>query len=105
MKTLAQDSVVVLMRDAEKGEPIAGQTVEIQKAGIQSVIGIDGHTSFWDELVEVHWEGAHKHRLAGVDHVEIRNADGTVLESLPVNATREAYEKDGETVFFLSDAE
>lgn len=105
MKTVAQGAVVVLMRDALGGVPIAGQTVEIHKAGIQAVIGIDGHTSFWDELVEVHWAGSHRQQLEKVDHVEIRDAGGSILESLPVNGTRESYEKDGETVFFLTDAE
>jgi hypothetical protein len=105
MRTVAQDAVVVLMQDAERGKPIAGQTVAIHKAGIQSVIGIDGHTSFWDELVEVHWAGSHRGQLEKVDHVEIRDAGGNILESLPVNGTRESYEKDGETVFFLTDVE
>ena len=105
MKTETQGAVVVLVRDAGRGAPIAGQSVAIHKAGIQSVIGIDGHTSFWDELVEVHWAGSHLRQLEAVDHVEIRDAHGNILESLPVNATREAYEKDGETVFFLTDLE
>jgi tetrahydromethanopterin S-methyltransferase subunit A len=105
MKTVAQGAVVVLMRDAVRGAPIAGQTVAIHKAGVQAVIGIDGHTSFWDELVEVHWAGSHRQQLDQVDHVEIRDVDGNILESLPVNGTRVSYEKDGETVFFLTDVE
>jgi len=103
MKTFGQDSVVA-DADAEKGEPIAGQTVEIQKRH-PVVIGIAGTpvsgTSWWRCTWRVPtstgWQGSTTSRSG--------NADGTVLESLPVNATREAYEKDGETVFFLSDAE
>jgi hypothetical protein len=105
MKTVAEGAVVVLMRDAQRGVPIPDQTVAIHKAGIQAVIGIDGHTSFWDELVEVHWTGSHVQQLDQVDHVEIRDGLGNILESLPVNSTRQSYEKDGETVFFLTDVE
>jgi len=86
-----------------KGEPIAGQTVEIRRPASSRSSASDGHTSFWDELGGA-LEGAHKHRLAGVDHVEIRNADGTVLESLPVTPPVKL-RKGRETVFFPPDAE
>jgi len=109
MKTVVTDAVLVLIEDGQldpkRGAPLAGQVVAIHKAGPQAIIGIDGHTSYWDEQVEVHWRGAHLHRLAGVDHVEIRDGAGNIVESLPVNGHREAFEEAGETVFFLSDME
>jgi hypothetical protein len=109
MKTVVEDAVVVLV-EAVNGEPPrsrsqSGQTLEIHKAGTQSIIGIDGHTGFWDELVEIHWDGSHLKELENVSQVELREASGNLLEALPINRTRPFLEKDGTTVFFLTDAE
>lgn len=109
MKTVVRAAAVVLTRDAAsnpgRSAPITGQTVAVRKADPQSVIGIDGHTGFWDELVEVHWEGSHLRQLEGVVQVEIRDEAGVIVESLPVDGTRAPHERDGVTVFFLTDPE
>jgi len=107
MITKVQGAELVLVAGPGPGgsRSLSGQTVEIHKAGTQAVIGIDGHTSFWDELVEVRWLGSHLEELEPAGHVEIRDGEGRMLESLPVNRTRRAWERDGETVFFLTDAE
>ncbi len=109
MKTVVREAVVVLVDgaggEAPRSRSLAGQTLEIHKAGTQSIIGIDGHTGFWDELVEIHWDGSHLDELEKVGQVEIRERTGNLLEALPMNRTRPFYEKDGTTVFFLTDAE
>lgn len=107
MKTVVAQAEIILMEAAGAGQRLrlAGQTVAIHKAGTQAVIGIDGHTAFWDELVEVHWAGSHLEQLEGIGQVEIRDRDGVTLEHLPMNGYRDRHEKNGETVFFLTDAE
>lgn len=108
MRTDFQNAVVVLEDGAEAhhgSRAFPEQAVEIRKTDNDSIIGIDGHTGFWDELVEVRWEGSHQKELENAIRVEIRDTDGTVLESLPVNTSRRSYERDGQTVFFLVDAQ
>jgi hypothetical protein len=106
MKLVARDAMVVLT-DVGGGPrpPLAGQRLWIYKVGDGSIIGIDGHVAFRDSVVEVAWEGRHLAELAGVGQVEIRDPAGIVLESLPVDATRKGYEKDGDTIFSLKDPE
>jgi hypothetical protein len=109
MKLVVAHAHIVLMAEAlgkpGQEQPVPDQTVEIHKAGDQAVIGIDGHTSRWDEQVEVRWEGSHKAQLENVSHVEIKDQGGVLVESLPLNGNRKPFEKDGETVFFLVDKE
>jgi hypothetical protein len=109
MKTVVPDAEVILMEAAGPGAgqrlSSAGQTVVIHRASNQAIIGIDGHTAFWDELVEVHWAGSHLPKLEGIGQVEIRDREGLTLELLPMNGYRDRYETNGETVFFLTDAE
>ncbi|MDR3673494.1 MAG: hypothetical protein P4L36_21800 [Holophaga sp.] len=100
MKLAVQDAVVVLGSAAQ-----AGQSVQIFRNTDQAIIGIDGHSSFRDELVEIRWEGSHRQQLEGVAHVEIRDNAGSVVESLAVSGSREPLERDGMTVFFLTDPE
>jgi hypothetical protein len=100
MKLAVQDAVVTLDAWAE-----AGQSVEIYKNTEQAIIGIDGHAGFRDELVEVRWEGSHRQQLERVAQVEIRDRDGNLVEALPMNGTRAPFERDGVTVFYLTDAE
>ena len=109
MKTIVQNASLMLL-EAPQASPRpesnhCGQTVEIHKAGPQAIIGIDGHTSAWDELVTIHWSGSHLTQLEGVGQVEIRDRDKKLVESLPVDGSRRPYEKDGDTVFFLIEAE
>ena len=104
MRMVVRNAAVGLFEDAE-GVPVADQDVAIYQNTVASIIGIDGHASFWDNLVEVRWEGSHLRQLERVNQVEIRDQGGHVIESLPVNRTREAFEKDGETVFFLTKEE
>ena len=109
MKTIIRNASLRLL-EAVGPEPrtalsITGQTVEVHKAGPQAIIGIDGHTSAWDERVQIHWEGSHLAQLEGISMVEIRNRDMKLMEYLPVDGSRHPYEKDGDTVFFLTEAE
>jgi predicted ThiF/HesA family dinucleotide-utilizing enzyme len=101
MKLTVEDAEVVLGGALR----VPGQSVVIHKAGPQAVIGIDGATGVWDDLVKVYWQGAHVRDLENVDQVEIRDQAGRVVEALPVITERKAYELDGETVFFLREAE
>jgi hypothetical protein len=102
---VVRNAAVVLFEEAAARPPVADQNVAIYQNTDGAIIGIDGHASFWDNLVEVRWEGSHLPQLERVTQVEIRDQGGHVLESLPVNRTREACEKDGETVFFLTKEE
>jgi hypothetical protein len=104
LKLLVRNAVVGLREQKQDApvRPVPGQTVVIYRTGAD-VIGIDGHTGFQDQLVEVRWDGSHRDQLVGVGHVEITDQTGRVVESLPVQGDREPFEKDGETVFFLMD--
>jgi hypothetical protein len=102
MKMVLRHAAVMLDGNASI---MADQTVAIFQNTAQAIIGIDGHAGFRDELVEIRWEGCHRQALAEASHVEIRDRDGHVMTSLPVNRTREPVEKDGETVFYLTDKE
>jgi len=109
MKTIIRNANLTLL-DAPASSPRPGssipdQTLEVHKAGPQAIIGIDGHTSAWDELVRIHWEGSHLAQLEGIRQVEIRDMHMKIMESLPVDPSRPAYEKDGDTVFFLTEVE
>lgn len=102
MKLVAKDAVVVLT-GTDRHPPLAGQRLSIFKSS-DAVIGIDGHTAFQDQVVEVRWEGLHQRELADIRHVEIREGSGNLLESLPLDSTRPCYEKDGDTYFYLRDS-
>jgi hypothetical protein len=109
MNTIVRNALVRLFADPPAPGAvdwgIPNQTVAVHRSDPQAIIGIDGHTGFWDELVEVRWEGAHVNRLQGIGRVEIQDRNGRLIESLPVDPTRSPREEDGETVFFLIDAE
>jgi len=109
MNTIVRNALVRLVPSGSAGSSpgtaIPNQTVAIHRSDPQAIIGIDGHTGFWDDLVEVCWEGSHAERLKGVAQVEILDPAGRLVESLPFDPTRRPREEDGETVFFLVDAE
>jgi hypothetical protein len=100
MRRVVEDAVVKLGTVTQ-----TGQSVEIFKNTDPAIIGIDGHSSFRDELVEVRWDGSHCGQLEQVAQVEIKDRDGNLIEALPMNATRAPFERGGVTVFFLTDAE
>lgn len=102
MKLSAQDAVVTVT-GARPHPPQPGQALTIFRSS-DAVIGIDGHTAFQDQVVEVCWQGAHAGELIEAVQVEIRDGAGTILESLPIDPSRQSYEKDGNTYFYLKDA-
>ena len=109
MKVVVRDAAVALIEDSDR-EPqqtvlFLDQAVEIHRPGPQAVIGIDGHTSRWNELVEIRWEGSHQQELERITRVEVREKGRDVFGTLPVDKTRRPFEADGETVFFLCDEE
>ena len=109
MKQVVRDAAVALFEGPGPGPRkqvlFLAQTVEIHRPGPQAIIGIDGHTSRWNELVEVRWEGSHLADLAGVAQVEVKNQGRDVFGTLPMEPHRRPYEADGDTVFFLCDEE
>jgi hypothetical protein len=109
MKTVVRNAWISLL-EAAPAEPATlgsfrDQAVEIHRMDPTAIIGIDGHTGLWDELVEVRWVGEHQDQVRGAGSVVIRDQAGRLVESLPVDRSRPPREVDGETVFFLTDAE
>jgi len=109
MKEVVREAALALIGESDheptKVSRFLDQTVEIHRPGPQAVIGIDGHTSRWNELVEVRWEGSHRPELEGITRVEVREKGRDVFGTLPMDPHRPPFEADGDTVFFLCDEE